>query len=163
MDMCILQGSGVLTIFRKIMTLWTFAFSLKFAYIDHVLSTTPPTFLYRFFWNFIYWKITICTCAYCKEFGFEQFFAKLWPFELWRFHWNLHTLTIFCPQLLLHFYIDSFETLYTGRLLYEHVHIARKWGLNNFSQNFDPLNFGVFTEICVYWPCSVHNSSYFSR
>ena len=35
MDMCILQGSGVLTIFRKIMTHRTLAFSLKFAYFQN--------------------------------------------------------------------------------------------------------------------------------
>ena len=127
------------------MTLWTLAFSLKFAFTDHVLSTTPPTFLYRFFWNFTYWKIIIWTCAYCKEVGFEQFFAKLWPFELWRFHWNLsmyidHVLSTTPPRLLHFFilYIDSFKTLYTGRLLYGHVHIARKWGFNKFSKSYKP-------------------------
>ena len=97
-----------------------------------------------------------------RKWGFNNFFAKLWPFELWRFHSNLSTLTMFCPHLLLHFFKDSFETLYIGSLLYGHVHIARKLGLNKFSKSYKPLNLGPNIIFDVFGACSVHNSSYIS-
>ena len=52
--------------------------------------------------------------------------------------------------LFFYFFTVFLEIVYNVRLLYRHLYTKRKLGLNNFLQNYDPLNFGVFTEICVH-------------
>ena len=83
----------------------------------YLVSATPHTILYRFFWNFVHVFAMVWRCAHSLDIILELIFvtfSTLWTlsFSDLRFYESLETMGTLWAQLLIQFYTDHYETLH---------------------------------------------------